>query len=507
MDEPNAQAVQALRADLTDAEYTVDRLTEVLGPVPMAALAREQVLPAVRAARSAGPDPAALLARAFILGDTLSPAELDTALPRTGAAGAKQLGLTTGPTPVRGAVDLRPIDTAAGEFWLAADLGEATTGRAVTGDHVLGMGGASRTLAELTLRHPVGRTLDLGTGCGVQALNVAPFSGEVVATDISARALAFARLNAALNDVPLDLRAGSMLEPVAGEQFDLVVSNPPFVITPRAAGITEYTYRDGGRRGDDVVRDLVTGVADVLAPGGVAQLLVNWEVRDGEGRFDRIQAWLTESGLDGWVIQRESADAAEYAETWLRDGGITPDRDRDAWERGYAAWLDDFADRGVVAVGFGYVTLSKPDQSDGVAPAGPARAPWHRVEEFTGPVTGPLWPTIAATLQAKDALAALDDGAFAEQALTVAADVTEERHYRPGSAHPEVIVLHQGGGLGRSVRADTALAAVVGTCDGDLSVAQIAAGVAALTDTDRDAVLASVLPQVRELVLDGFLLL
>ncbi|QOR71369.1 methyltransferase [Ruania alkalisoli] len=502
------QVVARLRADLDGAGFGVDQLAEVLGTVATAALGREQVLPAVRAARAAGPEPAAVLARLFILGDTVTEDEAGRALPRTGVDRAQHGGLLTinDRGQVRGAVDLRPIDTPHGAFYLAADLGEATTGRAVERDHVLGVGGASRTLAELTVRRPVRRALDLGTGSGVQALNIAPFADQVVATDLSARALTFARFNAALNGVELDLREGSMLEPVTGERFDLVVSNPPFVITPRESGLTEYTYRDGGRRGDDLVRALITGVADVLAPGGIAQLLGNWEVHEGEGLFDRIQQWLADSGLDGWVIQRESADPAEYAETWLRDGGITPDRDRLAWDKGYAAWLADFEARGVTAVGFGYITLHKPNIPDGAA--SPPQ-PWHRVEEVTGTLpgahTGGLWPAIADTLTAKDALARLSDTELAGHALTVATDVTEERHYRPGSADPEVIVLRQGGGFGRTVRADTALAAVVGTCDGDLTVAQIAAGVAALTGLERDAVLDSVLPDVRGLVTDGLL--
>ncbi len=134
------------------------------------------------------------------------------------------------------------------------------------------------------MRRVVARALDLGTGCGLQALHAARRAGAVVATDVSRRALAFARANAALAEVALDLRLGSLLEPVSGEEFDLVVSNPPFVITPRRPGAADgYTYRDGGRVGDDLVRDLVTGVGSVLAPGGVAQLLGNWEHRRGEG--------------------------------------------------------------------------------------------------------------------------------------------------------------------------------------------------------------------------------
>ncbi|MBZ2197302.1 methyltransferase [Ruania sp. N2-46] len=502
------QQIDLLRSDLLHSHYDVDTLGDVLGAVATAAMAREQVLPAIRTARSSD-DPAAALLRLFILGDEVTVAEATGALPHLGVEGAAGLGLLTaaGTAPedrVTARVDLRPVDTSGGGLWLAADLGEATTGDAVGAEHVLGLGGASRTLAELTVRTPVGRALDLGTGSGIQALNLAGFAQSVVGTDISAAALAFAAFNATLNNCAVDLRRGSMLEPVAGEQFDLVVSNPPFVITPRATegaaqAMETYTYRDGGRRGDDLVRDLITGVGAVLAPGGTAQFLANWEVHRGEGAFDRVQQWLADSGLDGWVIQREYADPAEYAETWLRDGGITPDRDAAAWQRGYTAWLDDFEARGVDAVGFGYVTLHKPQR--------PAAQPWHRCEEITGTLAPTLGPTIAATLAAKDRLAHLEDERLADQRLRVAGDVTEERHYTPGQVDPQVIVLRQGGGLARTVRAGTALAAVVGASDGELTVGQIASGVAVLTDTRPADILADVLPDVRGLILDGLLLL
>ena len=59
----------------------------------------------------------------------------------------------------------------------------------------------------------------------------------------------------------------------------------------------------------------------MLAPGGIAQLIGNWEHRRGEPFEDRVTAWLDESGLDGWVVQRELQDPAQYAELWMRDGG------------------------------------------------------------------------------------------------------------------------------------------------------------------------------------------
>ena len=90
--------------------------------------------------------------------------------------------------------------TGAGEvdWWIASDLGELATGQALRTDHVLGVGGASTTLAQVTVRDERDHVLDLGTGCGIQALHASRHSRRVVGTDISRRALAFARFNAAL---------------------------------------------------------------------------------------------------------------------------------------------------------------------------------------------------------------------------------------------------------------------------------------------------------------------
>nr|WP_297429560.1 methyltransferase [uncultured Actinotalea sp.] len=526
----------ALRADL--GPWTVDAVEELLGPVAAAALHREQALPALRAlgeepgapdGGGARPgtlplaDPVATLVRAFMLGRPVPRRDLDRALPRLTTDDAERLGLVAAAgagddDAVHARVDLRPYraDDAHGtvDWWLASDLGELATGRALRPDHVLGVGGASTTLAQVTVRTPRRRTLDLGTGCGIQALHAARHSGAVVATDVSARALAFARFNAALAGATLDLRRGSMLEPVTGETFDLVVSNPPFVITPRAvadrdgpgasssrrAGLPRYEYRDGGRAGDDLVADLVREVGDVLAPGGVAQLLANWEHRRGEDWRERVGAWLDASGLDGWVVQREVQDPAQYAETWLRDGGLTAERDPGAWAAAYGAWLDDFAVRDVEAVGFGFVLLRRPAD-----PADRRRPRLRRLEERTGPVRQPLGAHLAAALAAHDLLAA-DDDALLAWAFTVAPDITEERHLVPGSVDPTVVLLRQGGGFGRVVQAGTALAGLVGASDGELTVGQILGGIGALLGVPVDALRAELVPQVRELVADGFLL-
>jgi methylase of polypeptide subunit release factors len=508
-------AAATLRADLAAAGFTVDGVERVLGPVASAALHREQAVPARRALRGREGDPTATLAALFLLGDDVPRAALDAALGRTGVDGARRLGLVEAAgaaddDAVRAVVDLRPYaaSDAAGPvtWWLSSDLGELATGHRLAPDHVLGAGGASLTLAQVTVRTRVGRVLDLGTGCGIQALHAARHAGSVVGTDISRRALGFAAFNAAVNragsDAPIELRAGSMLEPVAGERFDLVVSNPPFVITPRGGGdgadaLPAYEYRDGGRAGDDVVRDLVTGVGAVLAPGGVAQLLGNWEHRRGVPWDERVGAWLDEAGLDGWVVQREVQDPAEYAETWIRDGGTTPEREPAAWATAYDAWLDDFAARDVEAVGFGIVTLRRPLDGD--------RPTLHRLEERTGPVRQPLGGHLAAALAAHDWLTARDDAALAGARLAVAADVTEERFHTPGAPDPTVVLLRQGDGFGRAVQASTGLAALVGASDGELTVGQLVGAIAALFEVPADDLAGELLPTVRGLVGDGFL--
>jgi methylase of polypeptide subunit release factors len=505
--------IAQLKSDLTSAGYTVERLPSLWGEQAEAALFRGQRMPALKALRSAEPNPAATLATLFLLGTPVAEVELARSLAALGVDGAIALGLVEriADELVRSLVDLRPYsfidDRGAGSWWIASDLGELSTGAPLREDHVLGVGGASMTLTGLMIGRPADTVLDLGTGCGIQAMHASRHASRVIATDISARALELAAFNAELNGIAnIEFRHGSLFEPVAGERFAQIVSNPPFVITPRTDGVPAYEYRDGGMVGDALVASVIRGAAEHLAVGGIAQLLGNWEYHRDENReeddrtdgLDRVAGWLQGTGLDAWVIEREVQDVASYAETWIRDGGTrhgTPE-----FDRLYEAWLDDFAARGVDRVGFGYLLLRRP------APGGPT---FTRMERLHGPLgsnESGLGAHLASCLSSHDWHAGLSDESLALASLTVAGDVTEERHYWPGEEHPTVITLRQGGGFGRSISADTALAALVGACDGELSVRAISAALAELLEVDDVALLAQLLPSIRDLLDTGMLL-
>ena len=542
---PAATPEQAtsLRADLADSGWGVEAVAALLGEAADAALRREIRLPALRAVRAAlaagpAPSPVAVLTALFMLGESVPATALDAALPRTTAAGAAAVGLVGEPDEtgcVRALVDLRPHEAVddAGEvrWWVASDLGELVTGRALAPDHVLGVGGAGLTLAGLTPRTPVRTALDLGCGCGIQTLYLLRHAEHVVATDISARALAFTAFNAALAGVSvtgapgagsdiapssgldsevdaasesgsdaghLELLRGSLLEPVVGRRFDLIASNPPFVLTPpavREAGLPLMEYRDAG---GPILPGLVAGLAEHLEPGASAVMLGNWEHRGAGSWRDAVAAWLPE-GLDAWILERELQDPVEYATMWLRDGGLTPERDPEAFDAALEAWIDDFEARDVRGIGFGYLIVRRPQSP---------REPWRLLEEVTTSGQGVLGPHVAEVLEVRERLAGLDDDAVADLRPLLAPDVTEERHLIPGAAEPTVILLRQGGGLGRTLQASTAVAALAGVADGELSVGQVASAVAALSElnaADAAALRAEMVDAARHLLTTGFL--
>nr|WP_315300821.1 methyltransferase [Schaalia odontolytica] len=544
-----------LRADVIASTWTVENLQTLISEGALSALMRDSRLPALVELAGAT-DPAAVLTRFFILGLPERASALNEALPTLGAHGLESLGLATtideaeaasaltasraGGAPkrepkeereeasapkasslptmrdpdedapeleveadpwMRALFDLRPhaatLPDGDHEWWVASDLGEVQTGKPLSDDHVLGIGGATLTLLEMTVRERVDSALDVGCGCGIQALYLATHAGRVVATDLSSRACALTQFNAALNEAVIDVREGSLFEPVEGETFDLIVTNPPFVITPDsvrgAAGLLEY--RDSGMDRDNLIRAVLRGAPACMNEGGTLQMLANWEIpadRNPDTQWSwRVDSWLDGLPVDAWVVQRDVLDPARYVDMWIRDSGGQLLARAD-YERAFTSWLADFRRAGTGAIGMGFVALRKLDEAE--AASGGKRAYDLSLDGHAPRGRDVAW-----------ALASLRAPELWEVALTRASDVREERHYVPGSPDPELLIMHQGGGLGRSVPVSSAVSAVVGASDGELTVGQIAAAVAMLTSVEVDDVRAEIEAPLRDLIRWGFL--
>ncbi|QEM67209.1 peptide chain release factor N(5)-glutamine methyltransferase [Geobacter sp. FeAm09] len=133
-------------------------------------------------------------------------------------------------------------------------------------------------VTEALARQPEARSvLDIGTGSGCIAVALAHSlpQAAVTAIDISPAALAMARRNAEHNGATVEFLAGSLLEPVAGRTFDLIVSNPPYIPTadidrlePEVRDFDPRGALDGGPDGLDVYRTLIPAVPAHLNPAG-----------------------------------------------------------------------------------------------------------------------------------------------------------------------------------------------------------------------------------------------
>ncbi len=150
---------------------------------------------------------------------------------------------------------------------------------------------------------PAARVLDLCSGSGALAVRAA-LAGrrEVTAVDVSRRAVAAIRLNAAVNGVRVRARRGDLLAAVPGERFDAIVSNPPYVPAPTDALPTRGPERawDAGRDGRALLDRICAAAPDHLRPGGVV-LLVHSSLLGVERSLEALRA----GGLEASVAARE----------------------------------------------------------------------------------------------------------------------------------------------------------------------------------------------------------
>lgn len=341
----NRPVVRRLAACLATAGYTEANLTRLLGqPIRLGVAGLTEVLKR----RLDGDGRRRTLFRLFWLGVPISSASAQAALAPLLLDELTSAGLVTSEDGrVTAVVGLSPYRS----LLFAHDPGRRVSEH--PSDFVASVSANSSIFERLTIRRNVRTGLDLGTGCGVQALLAARHVEAVTAVDVNERAIDYATLNVAINDVDnVRVRHGSWFEPVGDDRFDLVMANLPFVISPETA----FVYRDGGLPRDELARSVVSSVPDHLEEGGVAHIFCDWVItRDGDWRAP-VETWIAQRGCDALLLLHGRHDPLSYAARWNHP---LDEEDPACFAESLGRWLEYYASEGIEEIADGVVVLRR----------------------------------------------------------------------------------------------------------------------------------------------------
>lgn len=225
-------------------------------------------------------------------------------------------------------------------------------------DFVMGVAPTTRMVKLLIPPGHPKRILDLCCGSGWLALTCAAEKNSVTATDLNPRALELARFNARLNGVDLiDWREGPWFEPVKGETFDLIVSNPPFVITPGSQAIALDTPDN-----DTLLPTLLGSLPEYLNPEGFACFLLEWPFESVDSWEEKPLSCLPEFGAQTFLFEVQRREPVEYARHWISQDPRF--QDPELRDREIDRWVRHFKDKGYEGVSSGFVVMRKCERGE-----------------------------------------------------------------------------------------------------------------------------------------------
>lgn len=341
------------------------------------------------------------------------------------------------------------------KFLVAADHPSAIERK--QGEMVLWPNPTSKFLARFAIRRHSRSTLDLGTGSGILSLWAAEYSDRVVATDLNERAVNCAQFNARLNGIEnIEVLAGDLFSPVEGERFDLILSNPPFFITPQS----DYMFCDNPLELDDLCRKLVRQAPAYLNEGGYLEMLCEWAQVKGQSWEERLTEWLEGTGCDAWVLKGLTQDPEEYAQHRISE--TSQDTSQDAVN--YQGYMDYYRRRGVEVIHDGLIVMRRRGGKNFI-----------RLEEVPSKASGTLGDLILGTFAAHDLLREHESGAdLLGLRLRLSENARLEQIARPGPKGwaAESLVLRLVSGFPFHIDTQPLVADFLVMCDGERTVGE-----------------------------------
>jgi methylase of polypeptide subunit release factors len=482
----NAHDYVRIRETLRNAGYNEENINKAVGGDNLTRLKDRKT--AVHLRRTEGGTHLETLIRLFLLDH---PEEISVARSALAPMSLEQWAdcglIQIGATHVRANVHLRCFQ----DMVFAFDFLRRGPG-GLRPDYVMGVSPSSLMLANMTIRKPYRTALDVGCGCGIQAILAARHCEHVLGIDLSERAVIMSRFNAGLNGISnVEFLEGNMFAPADGKTFDFIVSNPPFIISPS----NQHMFLNSGLDADEICRQVAQQSARYLNEGAYCIFNANWAVTDSEDWRKRLQRWFVGTGCDVLAIFENVRSVDEYGATLIE---MSTAEEPAHFAGRFDEWMRYYDERGIKGIGSGLIVMRRTSGRDN----------WFSVEAVPPNVSFPAGEDVERIFQSRTFLNSFRTAEeFLEARLRLAPNVrfNQISEVVDGAWKETSARVLRVGGLEFTGAIDAASAAVLARCQGERPLREVLTEMAAAQSVEYSKWLPSALQIVRRLVEQGFL--
>jgi hypothetical protein len=282
---------------------------------------------------------------------------------------------------------------------------------------------------------------------------------------------------------------GDCFAPVEGRRFDLILSNPPFFITPSA----DYLFCDNSMELDGLCRRLAKEAPGYLNEGGFMEMLCEWAQIKEQAWEERVGEWLQETGCDAWVMKGITQDPEEYAQHRIRETSQDTSQD----DAHYAEYMRYYRHRAVEAIHDGLIVMRRRSGQNFI-----------RIEEVPPTPTGDLSELILSTFAAHDLLRENDtDEKLLAMRPALSPHVRLEQICKLQNEgwKAESLTLRLKSGFPFHVDIQPLVTDFLAMCDGNRSASEAIEAFAKQMDVDLQRVTQECLKMIRKLVERGLM--